>query len=120
MSGLPEALPSIRNWTVPVGVAVVADVPATTLAVRVSFVPATTLKEEVVSVVLEKKLLDEEGVEPMGVTRSQSLTILKASTLPQPVARSYPTVALYPIVPPLGQLRVPFVHGLLLLPVITS
>jgi len=61
------------------------------------------------------------GVLPAEVLiEDHKFTRFVASIVPSPVARSYPVVAANPIEPPLGQLSVPRVQGLVLSPVVMS
>src|SRR5665213_3663822 len=112
---------SSRNCTVPVGTA--PPVEELVVEVKLMFVPCTTAVGVPVSVVFDTHgvvaggvvgglVVSEHGPVPAtsGVTRLQSVTRLNTSTEPHPLARSLPTPAEYPIVPPAGQLTVPAVH----------
>src|ERR1039458_2624472 len=122
-TALPRDALVALNCTVPVGVAPAEPV---TVAVRVTLAPEVTDVGEAVTEGDEKLL---PVVPPLqmfvsalhsGVTFVQSPARLARFTLPQPVVRSKPVPALNPVVPPLGQFGVPAVHGMALLPTVTS
>src|ERR1039458_2292122 len=103
------------NCTAPGGVAPAEPV---TVAVRVTLAPEVTDAGDAVREVAERLTPSDPLLS--GVTFVQSPARLARFTLPQPVVRSKPVPALNPVVPPLGQFGVPAVHGMALLPTVTS
>jgi hypothetical protein len=85
-TGEPSATLSTRSWTLPVGVVVTPEVAEATDAVTVTVPPLLMLVAVAEAVVLEASRV--LVVTPVGVARSQSLTMLFTSTEPQPLARS--------------------------------